>query len=63
MGDKSTPMRECTVCGDLRPESELRVLKKDVSEKYGKPSGTMSVDVWYCGDKDECRGAAPEVET
>jgi hypothetical protein len=55
-------MRVCTVCGDLRLESDMKVLKKDVSSKYGSAPGTMSVDVWYCGDKDECRGSAPEVE-
>jgi hypothetical protein len=58
----SKPMRECTVCGDLRPEADMKVLKKDVSERYGREPGTMSVDVWYCADREECRDSAPEVE-
>jgi len=62
MPAKSEPMRYCTVCGDLRHVSEMKVLKKDVSAKYGAEPGTFVVDVWYCKDKDECKNHAPEVE-
>jgi hypothetical protein len=55
-------MRYCTVCGDLRPVSDMKVFKKDVSTKYGAEMGTFVVDVWYCKDKDECKNHAPEVE-
>jgi len=49
------------VCGELRLESDIKVLKKDVSEANGAPHGTMFINVRYCGDKQECHDVASEV--
>jgi hypothetical protein len=61
MPDKSDGQVVCMVCGELRPTTVIKVLKKDVSEIHGSPPGTMFINVRYCGDKKECQDAAPEV--
>ena len=48
----------CMVCGELRPEDKIAVVKKDVSEKHGVPPGTMFIDVRYCSDRNECKVGA-----
>lgn len=61
MVDKQENAVVCMVCGDLRPISAIKTLKKDVSEEHGAPKGTMFINVRYCADKKECHDAAPEV--
>lgn len=53
---------ECMVCGDVRPVSEIGVIKRDISERHGARSGTMLINVRYCKDRDYCREHADLAE-
>lgn len=50
----------CHVCGKERPDALISVHKRDISERFNLPSGTVSENVRYCNDSDECREKARE---
>lgn len=52
----------CHVCGDLRPDNKISVYKKDQSEKWGLPHGSVTQNVRYCNDKPECIEGAPKID-
>ena len=44
----------CHICGKVRPDSCISVMKRDISEKFGLPAGTMIQNVRYCNDDPDC---------
>ena len=56
-------MRDCQVCGDYRPESELILVAVDRSAEIGMPPGTASTEVWHCPDKPDCVNRAADLLT
>ena len=45
---------KCHVCGAERPDAQISVFTRDLSEDSGLPEGTMLMNVRYCNDKPEC---------
>ena len=52
--DLSTLSWPCHICKERRPDDKISVFKTDTSEEYGVPKGTMSQNVRYCNDKEDC---------
>ena len=52
----------CHVCNDVRSDSKISVLSRDVSADYGLPAGTMKQNVRYCNDRPACVEAAPPTD-
>ncbi len=45
----------CHICGDVRPDKQISVRVKDMSEKgHEFRPGVISMNVRYCNDRDHC---------
>jgi len=44
----------CHVCGKERPDDCISVFVRDVSKKYDLTPGTMTENIRYCNDNQEC---------
>jgi len=44
----------CHICGRIRPDEFIGVLRTDVSAEWGLPPGTVRQNVRYCKDTPAC---------
>jgi hypothetical protein len=49
---------KCHICGEERPDHLISVHKRDSSEEYGLPPGTMGQNIRFCNDNPMCREEA-----
>lgn len=49
----------CHICGADREDEKISVCTTDTSEDVGLPSGTLTQNVRYCNDNENCRDMAP----
>lgn len=52
----------CHVCGRERPDARISVQKNDTSAEWGLPAGTITENVRYCNDSEECTRLASTIK-
>ncbi len=45
---------KCHICGDERPDEYISVFTRDTSANNMLPPGTVTQNVRYCNDKEDC---------
>lgn len=49
---------KCMACGETRPDACISVHKRDISEEWKAPLGTVTENFRYCNDRDMCHNNA-----
>jgi len=49
------PLKQCHVCGQVRPIHDFKTKRADASRNYGLAPGSMGVVFRYCPDSPFCK--------